>query len=77
MFHTIAIILVLIIGSLASPALHAADAQPAGIAKRSTPVGAGDRAPEFTLEDQDGRPVTLSAEWKKRPVVLIFYRGYW
>lgn len=33
----------------------------------------GDRAPDFTLDDQDGRPVTLSSLWEKGPVVLFFY----
>ena len=58
-----------------APAL-AAD-QPAAGEKRSVPVAVGDIAPDFTLEDQDGRKHTLSAERGKRPVVLVFYRGYW
>ncbi len=33
----------------------------------------GDPAPDFTLTDQDGAPVTLSHLWKKGPVVLFFY----
>ena len=40
----------------------------------------GSRAPDFTLPDQDGNPVTLSkvlAEAKPRAVVLVFYRGFW
>lgn len=37
----------------------------------------GDAAPDFTLEDQDGKPVTLSAYRGKRTVLLVFYRGYW
>ena len=37
---------------------------------------AGKAAPDFTLPDQDGKPVTLSA-LRGQPVVLIFYRGYW
>lgn len=45
--------------------------------KRATPVKAGEIAPDFTLMDQDGRTQTLSAERGKRPVLLIFYRGYW
>jgi peroxiredoxin len=40
-------------------------------------VKAGDIAPDFTLADQDGRSLTLSAERGKRAVVLVFYRGYW
>jgi peroxiredoxin Q/BCP len=35
-------------------------------------IGEGERAPDFTLPDQDGEPVTLS-ELAGRPVVLYFY----
>jgi peroxiredoxin len=44
----------------------------------------GQAAPDFTLTDQDGNPVTLSnllrgggAGELGGPVLLIFYRGYW
>jgi AhpC/TSA family len=40
----------------------------------------GFRAPDFTLPDQDGNPVTLSkvlTDSKPRAVVLVFYRGFW
>jgi cytochrome oxidase Cu insertion factor (SCO1/SenC/PrrC family) len=40
-------------------------------------VKPGVQAPDFTLEDQNGRPVTLSAFRAQRPVVLVFYRGHW
>ncbi len=33
-------------------------------------------APDFTLNDQDGNPFTLSSLRGSR-VVLVFYRGYW
>src|SRR5262245_27009172 len=36
-----------------------------------------ERAPDFTLPDQDGRPVTLSKELQKGPVLLVFFRGHW
>jgi thioredoxin-dependent peroxiredoxin len=35
-------------------------------------VEQGDKAPDFTLPDQDGNPVTLS-ELRGQPVVLYFY----
>lgn len=44
---------------------------------------AGQVAPDFTLPDQDGHPVTLSALLSPqggapaRAVLLIFYRGSW
>jgi peroxiredoxin len=37
----------------------------------------GDAAPEFTLPDQNGDEVALSALLRSGPVVLIFYRGEW
>ena len=45
----------------------------------------GQRAPDFTLPDQDGLPVTLSelleppagAPAHQNGVLLIFYRGFW
>ena len=40
-------------------------------------VRPGEPAPDFTLEDQNGRPITLSAFRSQRPVVLVFYRGHW
>jgi peroxiredoxin len=33
-------------------------------------------APDFTLNDQDGNPFTLSSLRGSR-IVLVFYRGYW
>ena len=33
-------------------------------------------APDFTLNDQDGKPFTLSGQRGSR-IVLVFYRGYW
>jgi hypothetical protein len=39
---------------------------------------AGQTAPDFTLPDATGKPVTLSQLRKtNRAVLLIFYRGYW
>jgi peroxiredoxin Q/BCP len=37
---------------------------------------AGQLAPDFTLPDQSGKSVTLSAARGQR-VVLVFYRGFW
>lgn len=38
---------------------------------------AGDRAPDFTLPDTAGRPVSLKDLLAKGPVVLSFFRGRW
>lgn len=46
-------------------------------AQRTGPVAAGEVAPDFTLQDQNGNKVTLSDARAKNPVVLVFYRGYW
>ncbi|MCA1603731.1 MAG: redoxin domain-containing protein [Acidobacteria bacterium] len=50
---------------------------PAQTKARSTPVGVGDVAPDFTLEDQSGNKITLSEARGRSPVTLVFYRGYW
>ena len=62
---------------LAALALSAAGLASAAEPTRTSPVGVGDAAPDFTLQDQNGHPVTLSASRGQRPVVLVFYRGYW
>lgn len=37
----------------------------------------GDKAPDFTLKDQNGKEVNLYQLLKKGPVVLNWYRGGW
>jgi hypothetical protein len=37
----------------------------------------GQPAPDFTLPDAAGRPVRLADYRGQKPVVLVFYRGYW
>ncbi len=39
----------------------------------SSALEVGDRAPDFTLPDTDGNPVTLSKLLEKGPVILAFY----
>jgi peroxiredoxin Q/BCP len=39
----------------------------------SAALKVGDRAPDFTLPDTDGRPVTLSQLLVAGPVILAFY----
>ena len=38
---------------------------------------AGEKAPEFTLPDQQGHMVSSSDLLSKGPLVLSFYRGVW
>ena len=40
-------------------------------------IKVGQAAPNFTLEDMDGKTITLSDFREKKTVVLVFYRGYW
>lgn len=40
-------------------------------------VKVGDTAPDFTLENLDGRRISLSDFRNKKNVVLVFYRGQW
>lgn len=42
-----------------------------------TALRVGERPPDFTLPDAAGRPVSLEDYRGKKPVVLVFYRGYW
>jgi peroxiredoxin Q/BCP len=39
----------------------------------ATSLKVGDQAPDFTLQDQEGQPVTLSQALKSGPVILAFY----
>lgn len=40
-------------------------------------VKVGDQAPDFTLEDMNGKKISLSDFAGKKNVVLVFYRGHW
>jgi len=40
-------------------------------------VKVGAAAPDFTLEDIDGKRISLSDFRGKKNVVLVFYRGHW
>jgi cytochrome oxidase Cu insertion factor (SCO1/SenC/PrrC family) len=51
--------------------------QDAELRPRNEPVKIGEMAPNFTLEDQNGQKVTLSALRGSAPTVLAFYRGNW
>ena len=42
-----------------------------------TSLRVGEPAPEFTLPDAMGRPVSLADYRGLKPVVLVFYRGHW
>ena len=40
-------------------------------------VKPGEVAPQFALEDQNGRKVALSAMLASGPVVISLFRGFW
>ncbi len=42
-----------------------------------TALRVGEPPPDFTLIDAAGRPMSLAEYRGKKPVVLVFYRGYW
>jgi cytochrome oxidase Cu insertion factor (SCO1/SenC/PrrC family) len=41
------------------------------------PLAVGDTAPAFSLPDQNGKQVSFAPCQESKPVVLVFYRGYW
>jgi hypothetical protein len=49
----------------------------ARIAASPTALRVGEPAPDFTLPDASGRLVSLADYRGRKPVILIFYRGYW
>ena len=51
------------------------DLKNSGIMEQTVKVG--QKAPDFELENVDGKNVVLSELLKKGPVVLGFYRGKW
>lgn len=40
-------------------------------------VNVGVSAPDFSLEDETGKAISLSQFRGKKNVVLVFYRGHW
>lgn len=57
--------------------MHRATADLIATGQAERALKAGDRAPDFTLSDADGAPVSLAGLLAKGPVVLTFYRGVW
>jgi hypothetical protein len=53
-----------------------AQAKISAAAQEKSGLGVGTKAPDFTLMDATGRPVSLAEEGAKhKSVVLVFYRG--
>jgi len=49
----------------------------ARIPEPHTTLRVGERTPDFSLPDAGGQTVSLAEYRGKKPVVLVFYRGYW
>ena len=55
-----------------------AQAKISAVTQEMSGLGVGTKAPDFTLMDATGRPVSLAEEVAKhKSVVLVFYRGEW
>lgn len=66
----------LIIGSI-SCTTKLASSSDGDLKPRNSPLAVGEIAPDFTLEDQNNRKVTLSSARGSMPTVIVFYRGNW
>jgi hypothetical protein len=45
--------------------------------QRASKLRVGDRFPEFTLPDSEGRPVSLASVVSPGPALMLFYKGDW
>jgi peroxiredoxin len=45
--------------------------------RTGTTPAVGEKAPNFELPDENGRPFNLAREATEGPLVLVFYRGNW
>jgi peroxiredoxin len=57
--------------------MHRATAELIASAQAQRAKKAGDVAPEFTLDDPDGKPISSRELLAQGPLVLSFYRGVW
>jgi len=58
-------------------AMHRATAELIANGQAQRALKAGDKAPDFVLNDPDGNPVSLRELLAKGPLVVSFYRGIW
>jgi hypothetical protein len=58
-------------------AMHRATAELIASGQAQRALKAGDKAPDFVLNDPDGKPVSSRDLLAKGPLVLSFYRGVW
>ena len=57
--------------------MHAATEQLRGSGILDRVVKPGSKAPDFTLNDQNGKAVTLSALTARGPLLMSVFRGFW
>ncbi|MGN6122357.1 MAG: peroxiredoxin-like family protein [Sphingomonas oligoaromativorans] len=57
--------------------MHRATAELIASGAATRALKAGDKAPAFTLNDPEGKPVSSAALLAKGPLVVSFYRGVW
>ncbi|EZP52342.1 MULTISPECIES: peroxiredoxin-like family protein [unclassified Sphingomonas] len=57
--------------------MHRATAELIASGAAGRALKAGDRAPAFTLDDPDGKPVSSAKLLAQGPLVVSFYRGVW
>jgi cytochrome oxidase Cu insertion factor (SCO1/SenC/PrrC family) len=74
---TVTALLLLLFVSSCAKGPNTGSANNADLTPRATPVAVDEMAPDFTLEDQNGQKITLSAARGTAPTVLAFYRGNW
>jgi peroxiredoxin len=58
-------------------AMHRATAELVATGQAQRALKAGDKAPDFVLNDPDGKPVSSRDLLVKGPLVVSFYRGVW
>ncbi|MFC4278963.1 peroxiredoxin-like family protein [Achromobacter aloeverae] len=57
--------------------MHRATAELIASGAAGRALKAGEQAPAFTLDDQDGKPVSSAGLLRQGPLVVTFYRGVW
>ncbi|MHC1481297.1 peroxiredoxin-like family protein [Frateuria aurantia] len=57
--------------------MHRATAELLASGAAQKALKAGDKAPAFTLNDPEGKPVSSTDLLRKGPLVVTFYRGVW
>ncbi|MDR5837066.1 peroxiredoxin-like family protein [Caballeronia sp. LZ034LL] len=59
------------------PIMERATAELIASGQAARTIKAGDRAPAFTLKDQDGKEISSVRLLERGPLVITFYRGVW